>query len=273
MYNRSLFISIRPARSAFAIFCSLLILFPGIIQARPQSEPGPFVFTPNAAPAIEENVDVQFNRLTLGTDSKLLLGKKIKDSDGQNAGKVADLVVDLETGRVLAVLVSSRGPRVVPPSAFVNGFADRLELNSTVDIVQQAPRVANAEAARQPEILDQAFRFFGKANPDEREPVLASQCFRQKVSSSDNVLLGYLQDFVVDLVAGKIIYAVIAPTVGPDPQEKLYVAPGRAFQWLNDGLGLKATKDHFLASRVVSREFPTDMVLPELARDIYNHYR
>jgi sporulation protein YlmC with PRC-barrel domain len=269
MYNSLSLIHFRTTGIAVVLSGLLLSLIPGTLQGRP----GPFVFTPNAAPEVQENVDVQFNRLTLGTDSKLLLGKKIKDSQGQSAGKVSDLLVDLETGRVLAALVSNRGLRVVPATVFANGFADRLELSSTAEAVQQAPRVANAEAARLPEVLAQAFQAFGKTSTTVNQPVLASQCFRQKVTSSDNVLLGYIQDFVVDLVAGRIIYAVIAPTVGPDPQENLYVAPGRAFQWMNDGLGLKATKEHFLASRVVSREFPTDMVLPELARDIYNHYR
>ena len=266
-----LFLRNRLARITFVISCWLLAFSPGAVQGR--TEPGPFVFSLNAAPSVQENVDVQLNRLTLGSDSKLLLGKKVKDSQGENAGKVSDLVVDLETGRVLAALVSSRGLRVMPTASFANGFGDRLELNSTGEIVQQAPRVPNVETACQPEVLDQAFGFFGKTCPAMSRPVLASQCFRQKVTSSDNVLLGYVQDFVVDLVAGRIIYAVIAPTVGPDPQEKLYVAPGRALRWGPDGLGLKATKDHFLASRIVSREFPTDLVLPELARDIYNHYR
>lgn len=269
MYNSLSLIRVGTAGVAIAITGLLIALTPETAQGRPEA----LVFTPNAAPAVQENVDVQLNRLTLGTDSKLLLGKKVQDSQGQNAGKVSDLVVDLETGRVLAVLVSNRGLRVVPATTFVNGFADRLELSATAEAVQQAPRAANAASACQLEILEEACGAFSKACPEMNRPVLASTCLKQKVTSSDNVLLGFVQDFVVDLVAGRIIYTVVVPTVGPDPQEKLYVAPGRAFQWGSDGLGLKATKDHFLASRVVSREFPTDMVLPELAREIYNHYR
>ena len=100
------------------VVCSLVTL-PASVEATI----GPLVYTRNAAPPVQENVDVQFDRLTQGTEAKLLIGKKVKDAQGRNAGKISDLIVDLETGRVLAALMAlGRDYRVVPAPALCCGF-------------------------------------------------------------------------------------------------------------------------------------------------------
>ena len=43
---------------------------------------------------------------------------------------------------------------------FAVAFQDRIELNKNVDLVQRAPRVGEAEDARQPEIIQEAFEIF-----------------------------------------------------------------------------------------------------------------
>src|ERR1043166_7291588 len=62
-----------------------------------------------------------FHQQTLGAIEKAqqIIGSQIKDKQNQPVGKVSDLVVDLESGRVLyAVAAIAGGQAAVPPQLF-----------------------------------------------------------------------------------------------------------------------------------------------------------
>jgi len=95
------------------------------------------------------------NTSNYGRTSKasLLMGKNVKNMKGETVGEVADLVVDLAAGRVVAVAISSGGflgigdeLSIVPPAAF--RFAegtDELQLDVTKEALSNAPHFKAGE--------------------------------------------------------------------------------------------------------------------------------
>ncbi len=233
-----------------------------------------FSFRSTAPVALQEGLEVQLDRLGMVRQMTQLLGKKVRDSKGKNVGKLEDLVLDLESGRVLAaVLANGKNLDLVPALAFDTAYEDRIELNVERKTLESVPRLSTAAAACEAGVFQSACAHFGKSVPATASPRLISQLAGQGVVSSSGESLGKVRDAVMDLTGGKLIYVVIEPQVGPNTQENLYLAPGKAFSWNQaGGLTLKATQQHFLASRVVSRQFPTELVLPEVAKAIYSHY-
>ena len=79
---------------------------------------------------------------------------------------------------------------------------------------------------------------------------------------------------MVDLPAGRVVFLVIKPVVGPDPETHRYVLPPGAVQLdTNAGsLALKASLADFVAGPYFQKEYPADITEPKLAADVYHYY-
>ncbi len=92
--------------------------------------------------------------------------------------------------------------------------------------------------------------------------------------SQDNQPLGQLDSIMVDLPAGQVVYLVVKPSVGGDPQRDRYVLPPSSVKRDASGqtLVLKADQAHFVAGPHFQPEFWVDMSRPELAAAVREHY-
>src|SRR5262245_38629227 len=99
------------------------------------------------AAASEQGRALQPERLGRVAKASEVLGMEIKNLQDEKLGQVEDLAIDVESGRVLQVLVSSGGilgmgdkVTAVPPSAFIwDAGSPTLRLDATKDKVKGAP--------------------------------------------------------------------------------------------------------------------------------------
>ncbi len=244
-------------------------------QGMLHAEPGKFTVMMRAAPRPTEDPGVEFQaeRMGLACATKVLVGKKLQDDHGKPVGKLQDLVFDLESGKVLAGLVSVSGDlHLIPAASFGTEFMGNLGLKTSRQAVEAGPKVT-LKSMCETAAIESAYAQYHCTLPRIRAARSIAQCLKKPVTSKAGEPIGKVSEIVSDLEAGRIIYVVIAPSVGPSPEDKLYVAPGRAFGWREDGsLILKASQQQFLASRSIPKQFPTEMAMPELAIAIYKHY-
>ena len=76
-----------------------------------------------------------------------LIGEEVLGSDNQKIGKLDNLILDLESGRVLYAVVGSGGVLGagekrygVPPGAFTEPTGDKLQVNFDKQKVSNAPQ-------------------------------------------------------------------------------------------------------------------------------------
>lgn len=91
----------------------------------------------------------------IGRTSKtsLLMGKDVKNVQGEKLGGVTDIIVDLAAGRVVAVVISSGGflgigneLSIVPPAALrIADGGDSLQLDASKESLRQAPHFKSSE--------------------------------------------------------------------------------------------------------------------------------
>lgn len=97
--------------------------------------------------------EVPTAKLMPTTKTSELMGKNVKNLQGEKIGDVTDIIVDLAASRVVAVIISSGGflgvgdeLSIVPPAAlrFVDG-SDHLQLDVSKETLSQAPRFKSNE--------------------------------------------------------------------------------------------------------------------------------
>ncbi len=199
-----------------------------------------------------------------------VIGTEIKGSQGEKLGKVKDLAIDLENGRIVEVIMGTGGVMgvderlvAVPPGQFtfaVNMKA--LQLNVDRAQIKSAPvfvladwesnvREANVLAVYQrysvkpyfnPEgtqnasaHLDKA-QLAGGANPNDQPPVRlgevqrASKLMGVTTRNTQNEKLGKVENFAVDLPAGRVVEVILASGGFLGRGDELSAVPPQAFR-------------------------------------------
>jgi hypothetical protein len=95
----------------------------------------------------------QTNRIQGATKASDIIGMTVKNRQDETLGKVSDFAVDLESGRIVVVVIASGGFlgmgqefSAVPPTALgVNADRDALELDTNKDQLSAAPRFKSNE--------------------------------------------------------------------------------------------------------------------------------
>jgi sporulation protein YlmC with PRC-barrel domain len=243
---------------------------------------------PQPSPALQveqapQNSAMPFDaqRLGLIKPAKDLLGKKVIDPNSKTLGTLKDFILDLPSGQVMAALVSSSGKNPltpVPARSFEAVRRDKAELNAAKKLFEYAPRFPLASAAGpwDARSLADSFAHFNQTAPC---PTSASFCSAAallglQLVSSTNEVLGQVQELAIDLPGARLVYLVIQPAAGLDPLDNLYIVPPGSVVpgTFGQSLILSATRASFLAGYHFPKEFPTDMVFPEVAAAVYQHY-
>jgi sporulation protein YlmC with PRC-barrel domain len=237
--------------------------------------------------ALAEDSRLPFDpqRLGLMRDSASLIGTRVIDVDLRYLGKIQVFLCDLSKGQIAAALVRSRGKEPftpVPPTWFASVRLDYVWFRGTREQFTAAPHFlfAGGEGGWNRGTLDETFQYFSIKVPEtaagQTGYVTADSLLRQRLASQDNQPLGQVKNVFLDLPSGQIYYLEIEPASELDlPSPGLhYLVPPQSVQLGADGSGLvlKAGMKHFLAGYHFPKEFPSDIVFPEVAMSVYRHY-
>jgi sporulation protein YlmC with PRC-barrel domain len=192
--------------------------------------------------------------------ASLLIGKDVRNAQGEDLGDIKDIVVDMSTGRVHYVVLSFGGFLGVGDKLFaypMRAFkpaADKDELILTVDRekLKSAPgfdkdRYPDWNA---PDYRAQVDRYFGSTLTQPAGTSFrfarASELIGRDVDDPSGRDLGEIHDVVINLDNGDVRYAVLEFDQSWNLNNKLFAFPLRAFQVSardRDDLMLNVSKD------------------------------
>src|SRR5215207_6990000 len=124
-----------------------------------------------AAALLACNVAHAADKLGKIDSAKKLIGREIQTTQNQKAGELKDLVVDLESGRVLYGVISAGGfagigdeLTAVPTSAFTSATDASLTIDADKEKLKNAPRFTKDHEAKlgDAQYVKQAHQHFGQ---------------------------------------------------------------------------------------------------------------
>jgi hypothetical protein len=217
--------------------------------------------------AVEPPTHAEFRKVQ---KSLSIMDMEIKDSQDRKLGKVRDLALDLENGRIVEVLVSSGGflgfgqkTIAVPPGAFVfDPIGGVLRFYGDKEKLKAAPDFAMSKWAEQcqSDRVADVYRYYGQ------EPYFAADGQNSKSGNTATEPLGYIQPstkllrlpiknlqdksfgsvntFIFDLPNGKVLHVV---ALAPGALRTKSVIPARAlrFNAAHDALYLDVSTEAF----------------------------
>jgi len=176
-----------------------------------------------------------------------LIGREVLSSDNQKLGKVDNLVVDLESARILYAIVGVGGVAgvgekkfAVPPGAFaeIRGNAvyfngDKQKLNGAPQFTKNIEKETELSKA---DFVNQSYQYFGQnpwwqgssgpASAGEFHNVhKASDVIGMKVKNVSDQDMGKVDNLIVDLSAGRLVYITLAPDASLGLGNNLYALP------------------------------------------------
>jgi sporulation protein YlmC with PRC-barrel domain len=238
-------------------------------------------------------------RLGRAEKASHIIGLEVKDYQNEKLGKVNDLALDLETGRIVQVILSIGGffgigdtLMAVPPGALHYDAADKvIHLNADKEKLKAAPQFEMskwAEGSDSNHVVE-IYRYYGE------EPYFAAT--NQRVASNSSMTLGYVQkaskltglsvknlqdeqlgkveSLMVDLPAGRVLAVIVSSGGFLGMENELSVIPPTALR-LNserDSLQLDVSKEALSnAPHFQANQWP-DIGQPSYAQGVYRAYR
>ena len=180
-----------------------------------------------------------------------IIGREVKNSQDQRLGKVHDLAIQLGTGRVLEVIVSTGGfldvhekMVALPPSKFSYDAADKtLRLNVEQSQLRDAPvfemshwRDNTQEAARADVYQRYGATVETQEQPGEGRTAIqrASKVIGMRAHNQQDENLGKVENILVDLPAGRIVEVVLATGGFLGMGDELSEAPPQSFRYTTE---------------------------------------
>jgi len=99
--------------------------------------------------------------------TRVLIGEKLLDRDGNTVGKITDVIVDSATlqNEWITVKTGMMGGEHLVPIAVVEDQGDEIKVPFAKDDVKAAPTVDKGHAAPSPSEREQVFSHFGMDDP------------------------------------------------------------------------------------------------------------
>ena len=229
-----------------------------------------------------------------------LIGLEVKNYEDEKLGRVDDFAVNLETGRIVQVVLSAGGflglavmMVPVPPGALHHDVANKvIHLKSSKEKLKAAPRygMSNwADLGRSNQVAE-ACRYFGQepyfATVDQ--PILgpdpttrlgyvqrATKLMGVSVKNVQNETLGKVENLMVDLPAGRVISVFVSSGGFLGLGEELSAVPPAAFRFNSEHkfLQLDVSKEALSnAPHFKANEWP-DCGQPSYADGVYRAYK
>jgi len=170
-----------------------------------------------------------------------IIGMAVADPQEHKLGKVKDLAIDMQDGRVAEVIIGSGGFAgldekmiAVPPEALIHANAGKgLQLNDA-DAFRTAPSFKMSHwnaAASATEVADVYERFHVTPHGGAGELVRADKIMGLTARNPQNERLGKVENLVVDLSAGRVVEVMIASGRYLGIKEELSAVPPQAFRY------------------------------------------
>jgi sporulation protein YlmC with PRC-barrel domain len=235
------------------------------------------------ATAQDASWTIETARLGLMKQTSTLIGRKCIDRNGKSVGKIREVLFDLRTGELLVTLIAAPKSQLIPVPATSYTFAsrDHLVIGTEWKTFKTAPRIPKTSVAfgLDANSLAPAYQFFGRAltpcaDGSARVLCTGTSLLGMQLLSPERELLGKVKDIEVDLLHGRIVYLVIEPAPGVASPGELIALPPVLAQPdpASRALVLASGRALFQAGPRFTKTFWTDMVFPEMAVKICNHY-
>ncbi len=173
-----------------------------------------------------------------------LVGKDVRNAQGEDLGDIKDVIIDVNNSRVHYVVLSFGGFLGMGNKLFaypVRAFSlaadkDELILNVAKERLKDAPgfeadRYPNFEAAVYRDRVD---NYFGKPLAIEPRPnmrlVRSGELIGKDVNGANGRDLGEIQDVVLNMANGNVQYAVLEFDQSWSLNDKLFAFPLRSFK-------------------------------------------
>jgi len=170
----------------------------------------------------------------LGQSAKAtdLIGMDVKNLENTKIGKVDELAVDLQSGRVVQIIVSAGGflgvgDKLVgiPPKSFrLDAPAKALRLDMSKETLKSAPPVelSKWEEQYQSNRVVESYTYykqepyFGRPDSQTHRIIVlgrvdrASKVIGENIRNLTDQKIGEVEDLIVDVGAGRVVHAIIA---------------------------------------------------------------
>lgn len=223
-------------------------------------------------------------RFGLVSRTTALIGMTVKDRNERRLGDLEGVILDLPSGQVLVAVISTGSDgqvTPVPARSFWAATGNKVLLDADRKTLRSAPRFARADLARLHDVnaLGGTFHHFSRELPRTSGAGSGGVCFSTDVVgrplvSQANEPLGRVEDVMVDLPMGRVVYLLIEPGIGPDSQNVRYVVPPQTIHPDTNGqaLVLNADQAKFLAGPHFQKAYWTEMSSLEMATAMMQHY-
>lgn len=238
---------------------------------------------PSEAARQEITPDYAVERLSYIKRATDQIGRKVKGRDSNAIGNLEDMALDLSAGKILLALVSSGSgslATVVPSLAFNLTASKEARIDVDKKVFSKAPQFLKAKWLK--EIyngeLAKVFQHFGQefSEREFKRAELASgtDLIGMRLTSENHEPLGVLEDLMVDLPAGRVVFLIVKPAGTPELERYLYVLPPSAVRvdTKDKCLVLRASPDTFAKGPHFERRYWVDATSPELAANVYQYY-
>ena len=221
-----------------------------------------------------------------------LIGKTVYSSDNQKIGKIDNLVVDLESGRVLYAVIKTglvAGKEfATPPGIFRDVQGDNVHLSVDKAKFEGAPQftkdIDKPEQLGQASFVSQVHQYFGQtawwqgntaANTGTFNNVhKASDVIGMKIKNTNNEDLGKVDNLMVDLLAGRVVYAILNPDSSLNLDNNFYALPPNALTLSSDQKFLVSdvNKDKLAGAPHFTKDQWSTISSPDFASKVYQYY-
>lgn len=265
-----------------------------------------WVFALMVAASSLSGADTKMNRQshlgdhTIGSVERAskVMGREVRNNSDQKIGKIDDLAVDLESGRIVYAVVSVGGflgvgdrSVAVPASAFTEQD-QHVRLDADKQKLTDAPQFSGA-ADKRDQMFSPAFaasvnKYFGggatwledssgKVGEKFGNVHLASELMGMNVRNVSDQAIAKVENVMVDLPAGRVPYVILSPDRSLDlntGRNALYAIPPNALTASGDGKALNTGigKEKLASAPHFNKSAWPDMANRSWASQIYQFY-
>jgi len=214
--------------------------------------------------------------------ARRLLGMNVENSRGENIGKLSDIAIDLESGRVIYAVANPKGAgnaKAISPASLVLRANDKaIRFTGNEEKLKNAPNFNRNNDLTSSEYAARVYSHFGEqhswfdANDKFGHVHLASDLLKMKVQNSQDQNVGQVQNVMVDLQKGRAPFVILnaAPIVGRG-ENNVFALPPNAFTMGKDQNTLVTGVDK--AKLEGAPRFNRENISnPNQAAEIYRYY-
>ena len=236
-----------------------------------------------------------------------LIGREVIGSDNQKLGKLDNLVMDLQTGRILYAVIGSGGGGAIGEKKFaitpgifsdiqpvteskgtfgkgadLHANIDKSKLNGAPQFTKDIDKDGELNKA---DFVTQVYQYFGEnawwqggtasSSAGEFQNVhKANDLIGMKVQNVTDQAMGKVDNVAVDLPAGRIVYVLLSPDSSLDLGSDLYALPPDALTLSSDKKKLTAdiSKEKLSGAPHFANNNWNNLNDPSFASQVYQYY-